>query len=75
MVHPRWRSVVALCTVVRFLGGAAAGCSHLGILPQAPYAVFAGLLPGLVVVLPRSRGEHMSVTTCDPGRCTPFPGI
>jgi hypothetical protein len=66
---------MVLCAVARLLGGAAAGCSHSGVLPRAPYAVFAGPLPGLVVVLPRSHGERVSVTVCDPGRHAPFPGV
>jgi hypothetical protein len=40
-----------------------------------PDAVFAGPLPGLVVVLPSSCGEHMFMTTCDLGHHTPFPGV
>jgi hypothetical protein len=66
---------VASCAVAHFLGGAAARCSRSGILPQAPYAVFAGPQPGLVVVLPRSCGECMSMTAHDLGHRTPFPGI
>jgi hypothetical protein len=33
------------------LHSTAARCSHLGILPWAPYAVFAGPLPSLAAVL------------------------
>jgi hypothetical protein len=68
-------AIVALCTVVHFLGGTAARCSHLGVLPHAPYAVFAGSLPSLVVVLPRLCGEHVFVTARDPGHHVPFPGV
>jgi hypothetical protein len=57
------------------LCGAAAGCSHLGILPQAPYTVFARPLPNLAAVLPRSHGEHVIMVVCDLGCCTLFPGV
>jgi hypothetical protein len=53
----------------------AAGCSWLGILPQVPYAVFAGPLLGLAVVPPRSCGEHVFVAAHDPGCHALFPGI
>jgi hypothetical protein len=57
------------------LHGVAARCCHPGVLPQAPYAVFAGLLPGLSVVLPRSCGERVIMAVHNPGRCMLFPGV
>jgi hypothetical protein len=68
MVHPHWWSVAATCAVTHTCCGAAAGCSPPGILPQVPYTVFAGPLPGLVV-LPRLCGEHIFMTACNPGHC------
>jgi hypothetical protein len=74
-VCPCWQSITAPCAAARFLCGTAAGCSWPGILPRVPYAVFAGLLPGLAVVLPRSCGEHVFMAMHNPGRHALFPGI
>jgi hypothetical protein len=56
------------------LCGVAAGCSHPGVLPQVPYAVFAGPLPSLSV-LSESSGEHVLMAARDLGHCTLFPSI
>jgi hypothetical protein len=42
---------------------------------MAPYTTFAGPLPGLAVVLSRSRGECVFVAVHNPGCHAPFPGI
>jgi hypothetical protein len=48
------------------------GACHLGVLPQAPYAVFARLLPSLAAVWHRA---HMVVAVLGPGHRMLFPGV